>query len=49
MITQDGTGVHVYILDTGLHQSHVEFLSMDGSGVSRAHIANDFVGDGLNG
>lgn len=37
-----GAGVHVYILDTGIRASHVEFGG-------RASVAADFVGDGQNG
>jgi subtilisin family serine protease len=37
-----GTGVHAYILDTGIRPTHVEFGG-------RASVATDFVGDGNNG
>jgi len=37
-----GTGVHAYVLDTGIRPTHAEFGG-------RASIAADFVGDGQNG
>ena len=45
---QDGTGSHLYILDTGAHTSHEEFLSIDGS-YSRIDVAQDMIRDGRNG
>ncbi|GAQ88137.1 Subtilisin-related protease with thrombospondin repeats [Klebsormidium nitens] len=41
----DGTGVHVYIIDTGVRASHQDFLTMDGS---RSRVLTGFnaVGDG---
>ena len=38
----DGTGVHVYVIDTGIRPTHQDFGG-------RASIAADFVGDGQNG
>ena len=40
--TATGSGVHVYILDTGIRPTHVEFGG-------RASVATDLVGDGRNG
>lgn len=37
-----GAGVHVYVIDTGIRPTHVDFGG-------RAAIAQDFVGDGRNG
>ncbi|GAA4474302.1 hypothetical protein GCM10023170_096500 [Phytohabitans houttuyneae] len=37
-----GTGVHAYVLDTGIRRTHVDFGG-------RASVAADFVGDGRNG
>ncbi|MDT7813754.1 MAG: hypothetical protein QOJ42_3670 [Acidobacteriaceae bacterium] len=38
----DGTGVHAYIIDSGINVNHSEFFG-------HASIAADFVGDGQNG
>lgn len=43
----DGTGVHAYDIDTGIHLTHDEFKNSDGT--SRASIGTDTVGDGQNG
>src|SRR5215213_1796720 len=40
--TQNGTGAHVYILDTGIRTSHQEFGG-------RASVSLDVIGDGQNG
>jgi len=41
---QDGTGVHVYIIDTGIRATHQDFGSP-----SRVSLGVDVVGDGQNG
>ena len=38
----DGTGVHIYVLDTGARISHTDFGG-------RASVGADFIGDGQNG
>ncbi len=40
----DGTGVHAYILDTGIWPTHVDF-----GGRATAHASADFIGDGRAG
>ena len=40
--TNTGSGVHAYVIDTGIRASHNEFGS-------RASVAADYVGDGQNG
>lgn len=42
--SQDGTGVHVYIVDTGVRATHQDFGSP-----TRVSFGADFVGDGQNG
>ena len=42
--SHDGTGVHAYIIDTGIRTSHNEFGSP-----SRASVGFDAIGDGQNG
>ena len=40
----DGTGVHAYVIDTGIWPTHVDF-----GGRATAHASADFVGDGKDG
>ncbi|KAK9829530.1 hypothetical protein WJX72_006342 [[Myrmecia] bisecta] len=41
---QDGTGVHIYVVDTGINPSHSEFKSSPGSSTTR--VGNGFSYDG---
>jgi subtilisin family serine protease len=43
----DGTGVNVYVLDTGIRNTHNEFDNASGN--SRVQLAFDAIGDGWNG